>query len=66
MPNVTGESAGKIWEYLKENGPSSATKIVRDTNLNNNEVQRAVGWLNKEDKLVFERSGRTEKLSLKE
>ncbi len=61
-----GIAAGKIWEYLNENGATSVSKVTKETELNRNEAQRAIGWLTKEDKLLFEMDGRTELLSLKE
>jgi hypothetical protein len=60
-----GTAAGKIWHYLEKNGPSSVTKITADTALGKSEVQRAIGWLAKEGKLVVELKGRVETLSLK-
>lgn len=60
-----GLAAGKLWQYLEKNGPSSVTKITTDTGLGKNEVQRAIGWLTKEDKLSVEIKGRIETLSLK-
>lgn len=65
MSNTTGDAAGKIWEYLNENGASSVSKVTKETGLSKNEAQRAIGWLTKEDKLNFEMEGRTELLSLK-
>ncbi|MEQ1619936.1 MAG: winged helix-turn-helix domain-containing protein [Methylococcales bacterium] len=65
MANIIGTAAGKIWQYLETNGPSSVTKITTETGLGKNDVQRAIGWLSKEDKLVIETIGRTETLSLK-
>jgi hypothetical protein len=65
MKNTIGAAAGKIWHYLEKNGPSSVTKITNETGLGKNDVQRAIGWLIKEDKLVIEMVGRTETLSLK-
>lgn len=60
-----GVAAGTIWHYLEKNGPSSVTKVSTDTGLGKNEVQRAIGWLAKEDKLAVEMKGRVETLSLK-
>jgi hypothetical protein len=60
-----GAAAGKIWHYLEKNGSSSVTKITTDTGLGKNDVQRAIGWLAKENKLVIELKGRVEMLSLK-
>jgi predicted RNA-binding protein (virulence factor B family) len=65
MLNTIGSAAGKVWEYLDQNGSSSVTKITNETGLNKNDVQRAIGWLLKEDKLSIEAAGRTETISLK-
>ncbi len=62
---IIGDAAGKIWKYLDKNGEASVSKIVKETGLNRNDVQRGIGWLAKEDKLNFEINGRTETLSLK-
>lgn len=65
MSDTIGNAAGKIWEYLDKNGATSVSKITKETGLNKNETQRAIGWLAKEDKLNIEMEGRTELLSLK-
>ncbi len=65
MSDNIGIAAGKIWEYLDKNGPTSVSKVTKETEISRNEVQRAIGWLAKEDKLNFEMEGRTELLSLK-
>ena len=65
MSNLIGLNAGKIWEYLNENGKTSVTQISKNTELNKNEMQRAIGWLAKEEKLLFSMKGRSEYLSLK-
>ena len=65
MLNIIGDAAGKIWQYLDQNGAASVTKITNETGINKNDVQRAIGWLLKEDKLSIEAVGRTETLSLK-
>jgi hypothetical protein len=65
MSNSIGIAAGAIWDYLDKNGATSVTKVTNETGLARNEVQRAIGWLAKEDKLNFEMEGRTELLSLK-
>ena len=65
MFNIIGDAAGKVWQYLDQNGSASVTKITNETGINKNDVQRAIGWLLKEDKLSIEVVGRTETLSLK-
>lgn len=65
MTDSIGLAAGTIWEYLDKNGESSATKITKETGLDAKLVQRAIGWLGKEDKLSFEVKGRNEMIGLK-
>lgn len=65
MLSVIGDAAGKVWEYLDKNGSSSVSKVATETGLNKTDIQRAIGWLAKEDKLSVEMKGRTETLSLK-
>lgn len=65
MSNTIGDAAGIIWKYLDTNGPSSVNKVTTETGISRNDVQRAIGWLSKEDKLSIEMVGRAETLSLK-
>jgi predicted HTH transcriptional regulator len=65
MSDTIGNAAGTIWKYLDKNGATSVSKITKETGLSRNDVQRAIGWLAKEDNLNFEMEGRTELLSLK-
>jgi predicted RNA-binding protein (virulence factor B family) len=65
MQNKIDDAAGQVWRFLDKNGSSSVSKITNETGLNKNDVQRAIGWLLKEDKLIIEAVGRTETLSLK-
>ena len=65
MQNKIDDAAGQVWRYLEKNGSTSVSKITNETGLNKNDVQRAIGWLLKEDKLIIEAVGRTETLSLK-
>ncbi len=65
MSDTIGNAAGEIWKYLDKNGATSVSKITKETGLSRNDVQRAIGWLAKENNLNFEMEGRTELLSLK-
>ena len=65
MIEAIGEAAGKIWQFLDKNGEASVNKITTETGLGKNDVQRAIGWLAKEDKLNIQVNGRVETLSLK-
>jgi len=65
MQNKIDAAAGQVWRYLDKNGSTSVSKVTNETGLNKNDVQRSIGWLLKEDKLIIEAVGRTETLSLK-
>lgn len=65
MSDTIGSAAGAIWKYLEKNGAASATKIGKETGLDTKSLQRAIGWLAKEDKLSFEIKGRNELINLK-
>lgn len=65
MADVVGIAAGTLWTYLNKNGAVSVTKVTKETDLDAKSVQRAIGWLAKEGKLVIATKGRTETISLK-
>lgn len=64
MSITIGAAAGKIWKFLDENGAASATKIGKETGIGKNDIQRAIGWLAREEKISIEQNGRTETISL--
>ena len=65
MIELIGDAAGKILHFLDQNGEASVNKITTETGLSKNDIQRAIGWLAKEDKINIELKGRVETLSLK-
>jgi len=60
-----GESSGRIWEYLHEHGTATVSEISRSLKMNNGMLHMAIGWLAREDKVVFEGEGKVARLSLK-
>jgi len=46
-----GENAGKVWEALNCKGPLSETKLLTMTLLDERELQAAIGWLARENKV---------------
>lgn len=60
-----GETAGALWLYLSDKGESSLTTIKKDIHTSNELLLAAVGWLAREEKLDFQVSGKTLKISLK-
>ena len=65
MSEVVGSAAGVLWNYLSAQGPTSVSKLSKETELDTKIVQRALGWLDREDKLNFVMKGRTELVALK-
>lgn len=64
MKNTIGNSAGKVWKFLNTNGSSSVTKVANETGLSKTDIQRAIGWLAREEKISITQKGRTETISL--
>ncbi|HEY5596081.1 MAG TPA: winged helix-turn-helix domain-containing protein [Candidatus Bipolaricaulota bacterium] len=48
---VIGETAGRVWQFLKDNGKSSLSNLERQIDAPNRMVHMAVGWLAREDKV---------------
>lgn len=59
-----GLAAGEIWEYLKENGPATQTKLTRELSLPRDLVLQGIGWLAREEKLVFREVRRSRLIEL--
>jgi len=65
MTQAIGEAAGKVWNALSGNGGATVAELARKTRLSRNVVERALGWLAREDKLVFDRARNVETVRLK-
>lgn len=65
MSESIGQDAGLVWTYLRKTGKASVTKTARDCELDAKRMQRAIGWLAREDKLQIEHTPRGEWLSLR-
>ena len=46
-----GNNAGTLWDILNTNGPQVQTKLLKKTNLRNEEFYSAIGWLARENKI---------------
>ncbi len=46
-----GQNAGKVWEALNKKGPLSQTKLITTTVLDEHQLQTAIGWLARENKV---------------
>jgi hypothetical protein len=61
-----GENAGNIWKILKESGQMSSNALKKTTHLNEKDMNLALGWLARENKLSFEQKGNQTLISLTE
>ncbi len=55
---LIGENAGKVWTALKEKGAMKISALKRITRLDEKSLYLAIGWLAREDNVVFQRKQR--------
>ncbi len=65
MTGSIGETAGHVWRYLKKHSEVNTPQLVREVAWSRDDVQRAIGWLAREDKLNIEKVKRSERIRLK-
>jgi len=61
-----GETAGVVWQYLKEHGRTTLTTLERGISSPTEAVLMAVGWLAREGKLELSQEKRTVYIQLTE
>ena len=63
---MIGTTAGRVWAFLAEHGPTSRAELKKAlSDWDDFTLAAAVGWLAREDKVVFVESGRSFKIALK-
>jgi hypothetical protein len=55
---LVGETAGKVWQYLKQYGRSSVTAVESGVDSPRALVDMGLGWLAREGKLELAQEGR--------
>jgi hypothetical protein len=65
MSESISKTAGVIWNYLDNNGPTTVSQLTRNIKETDKVLQRGIGWLAREDKIIIETINRAETLSLK-
>jgi hypothetical protein len=60
-----GATAGVVWKVLSEQGPLDLTKLVKAAGEPRDAVMQAIGWLAREDKLIFQENGRKRTIALR-
>lgn len=63
--NAIGEDAGRIYEYLRENGgESTLAALKRELNLKGEAAGFAIGWLSREGTVDMRRKGTSTRIFL--
>ena len=65
MQDDIGKVAGEIWHYLEEHGEATVSKLIRDIDGSERLVLMGIGWLAREENLIFEKRNRGVYLTLK-
>lgn len=60
-----GNTAGKIWHFLNDNGPQTVAQLKKKLNSAGDLVGLALGWLSREDKIHIFQEKRSLKVALK-
>ena len=73
MIEKIGTAAGEVWKVLKtwktvenDNEGMTFALLKKRTNLSTDLLYEAIGWLAREDKLIFTPDGKSIRISLKE
>lgn len=64
MIRAIGESAGTVWNYLREHPEAPLEEISKQLKLKNGLAFMAIGWLAREGKLQFQEEKKKTKVSL--
>jgi hypothetical protein len=64
MKEKIGGDAGRLWNVLSENGTKTVKELKKLTKLTDKEVYAAIGWLAREEKLIFDQQNEDLYLSL--
>lgn len=59
MKNIIGTTAGEVWQHLNSNGPKTVAKLAEDLKISKPLLERAIGWLAREDKVQEIQKGKT-------
>ncbi len=60
-----GQSAGRIYDYLNNNGESTFSKMKKELDLKGNFADLGLGWLAREDKVEISKKGTSVNVRLK-
>ena len=59
MDGEIGFAAGDVYQHLGSNGSATVAQLKKVTGRKDAEINQAIGWLAREDKIGRQQSGRT-------
>jgi hypothetical protein len=62
---LVGETAGRIWHLLNDEGPQTIAQLKKKLNGSGEVLSFALGWLAREDKVDITQEKKTVKVALK-
>lgn len=62
---TVGETAGKIWQSLSNDGPQTVAQLKKKVNGKGDYVNYALGWLAREDKIDLVQDKKTFRVQLR-
>jgi len=65
MEKQIGETAGAVWRQLSASGEARIADLQRSIKAPKAEMDRAIGWLAREDKVIVSGDGSKESIRLK-
>ena len=65
MVDKIGDDAGKVWNELELNGEMTTGALKKNLEMSPFNLNVAVGWLAREDKIAISRQGNMNKVCLK-
>jgi len=60
MKEKIGNDAGNLWKVLDAEGVKSVKELKKATKLSDKEIYAAIGWLAREEKLIFHTDDETD------
>ena len=64
QPQV-GETAGKVWHLLHEDGPVTLAQLKKKLNGSGELLNFALGWLSREDKIEIKQEKKSYRIQLR-
>jgi predicted transcriptional regulator len=53
IKQTIGENAGLIWQILNKNGEMQLAELLKNSNIEEADFNRSLGWLAREGKIAF-------------